>query len=85
MKTVKTQFKYADSTTRLYAFDCDDSLAAGVKDKVIAINTSLAGGTDDGLSTFFVSDAGNNFVQISGATIESVYSEPVDIAPEDNS
>ena len=81
MKTVKTQFKYADDSTRLYAFNCDDSLAAGVKSKVIAINDSLAASTAGGLESFFVSDAGENFVQISGATLESVYSEPLTIAP----
>lgn len=81
MKTVKTQFKYADDTTRLYAFDCEDSLVAGVKPKVLAINDSLQGGTDGGLSTFFVSDAGENMAQISGVTIESSISTPVTIAP----
>lgn len=81
MKTVKTKFKYNDDTTRIYAFDCADSLAAGVKPKILAINSSLSAGTDDGLAEFFVSDAGENFVQISGATIESSTSVPVAIAP----
>ena len=81
MKTVKTQFKYADDSVRLYAFDCEDSLVADVKSKVIAINDSLAASTDGGLASFFVSDAGSNFVQISGATVEATYSTPIDIAP----
>lgn len=81
MKTVKTKFKYADDTTRIYAFDCADSLAAGVKPKIMAINSSLSAGTDGGLSSFFVSDAGENFVQISGATLESSTSTPITIAP----
>lgn len=81
MKTVKAQFKYADDSTRLYSFDCMDSLAAGVKGKIKAINASLTAGTAGGLSSFFVSDAGANFVIIDGATLESVYSEPITIEP----
>ena len=82
MKTVKTRFKYADDSTRIYSFDCEDSLASGVKSKILAINESLQASTDGGLSSFFVSDNGDNFVLISGATLESIYSEPVSIAPE---
>ncbi len=81
MKTVKTKFKYADDATRIYSFDCVDSLAADVKGKIQAVNASLSGGTAGGLSSFFVSDAGANFVIIDGATIESSYVVPVEIAP----
>lgn len=81
MRTVKLRFKYADSDTRLYSFDCEDSLAADVKYKIIDINDSLEASTDGGLSSFFVSDAGENFVLISGATVESSSSEPLTIAP----
>lgn len=81
MQTVKTRFKFEDDTTRLYSFDCDDSLAADVKQKIKSINTSLIGGTDGGLAEFFVSDAGEDFVLIDGATIESSTVEPLIIAP----
>ena len=80
-QTIKTKFKYADDSTRIYAFDCEDSLVAGVKLKILAINESLIGGTDGGLSSFFVSDAGENFVLIDGATIESSTVVPLIIAP----
>jgi len=81
MRTVKTRFKYEDDSTRLYSFDCDDSLAAGVKAKIIAINDSLEASTAGGLESFFVSDNGDNLVLIDGATIESVVSTAVIIAP----
>lgn len=81
MRDVKLRFKYADNSTRLYNFDCEDSLAADVKYKIIDINDSLEAGTDGGLSSFFVSDSGENFVLISGATVESSVSEPITIAP----
>ena len=81
MKDVKMRFKYADDSTRLYSFDCDDSLAAAVKFKIINVNDSLQASTDGGLSSFFVSDNGSNFVLIDGATIESSSSVPIAIAP----
>lgn len=81
MKTVKTRFLYADSDTRLYSFDCEDSLAPDVKDNIKAINSSLKAGTADGLEDFFVSDAGEDFVLIDGATIESSTVTPLTIAP----
>lgn len=43
--------------TRRYKFDgVPDSSLAGVKSAILAINASLAGGTDGGLKDFFRSD-----------------------------
>lgn len=81
MKTVKTRFLYADSATRLYSFDCQDQYAIDVKDVILEINASLKASTDGGLSSFFVSDDGENFVLIDGATIESSEVVPLTIAP----
>lgn len=81
MKNVKLRFKYDNASTRLYNFDCEDSIVAGVKDKILGVNASLRASIDGGLSEFFVSDAGSNFVIIDGATIESSTSEPLTIAP----
>ncbi len=81
MRTVKTKFKYADDSTRIYTFDCEDSLAPDVKDHILEINASLQASTDGGLASFFVSDNGDDFVIISGATIESSESVPIEIAP----
>lgn len=81
MKTVKTRFKYDDDSTRLYTFSCEDSLASGVKAKILAINDSLEASTAGGLESFFVSDAGGDLVLIDGATVESVVSTAIIIAP----
>ena len=78
-KTFKATFKYADDTTRIYDLEVDDSLAAGVKQNVINFNASLAGGTAGGLSTFFVSDGGENLLMISEAKLISTITTPVSI------
>ena len=78
-KTFKATFKYADDTTRIYDLDVDDSLAAGVKEKVIAFNASLTGGSAGGLSSFFVSDSGENLKIISEAKLISTNEIPVSI------
>ena len=78
-KTFKATFKYADDTTRIYDLDVDDSLAAGVKQNVINFNTSLIGGTAGGLSSFFVSDSGENLKIISEAKLISTTEIPVSI------
>ena len=57
---VQLTFGYNESNqTRTYAFDVAESIAADydtIKNKVKAINASLAAGTDDGLADFFVAD-----------------------------
>ena len=78
-KTFKATFKYADDTTRIYDLEVDDSLAAGVKQNVINFNASLTGGTAGGLSTFFVSDGGENLLMISEAKLISTIITPVSI------
>lgn len=79
MKTVKTKFGYADDTSRVYSFDVEDSLSAGVKPKILGINESLAAGTAGGLSSFFVSDSGANFLKITEASIEEEIKTALDI------
>ena len=61
-----TGYENSDAS-RQYTFDCAASLVSGVKAKVKAINSSLAGGTDGGLSSFFVDDDGNGLATISSA------------------
>lgn len=57
---VQFTFAYnASEQTRTYAFDVAESIAADtatIKQKIQAINASLAAGTDDGLADFFVAD-----------------------------
>ncbi len=43
--------------TRKYKFEnLTSEQCAGLKAKVLALNASISGGTDDGLSDFFISD-----------------------------
>ena len=69
-RTCKLTFGYADSDQkRQYAFDIASSLRSGVKAGVKAVNQSLAAGTAGGLSSFFVSDEGDNFTMITAAQL----------------
>lgn len=79
MKTFKATFKYEDDTTRIYDLDVQDSLAAGIKDKVVAFNASLTSGTSGGLDDFFVSDSGASLEYISEARLVSVIETPISI------
>lgn len=71
--SLNMKFAYHNTEqTRSYKFDgIADSLVAGIKDKIIAVNNSLAGGTAGGLSSFFVSDDGDFLLKISEAEIRS--------------
>jgi len=56
--TVKLTFGYegTDFTRNLTIGNVADSVLPNVKTKIKAINASIVGGTDDGLSTFLRSD-----------------------------
>lgn len=65
--------------TRNIAMSVEDSTAASVDtitNKIDAINASLAAGTDDGMSTFFLSDdydgVGGTLARIKSAQVETV-------------
>lgn len=49
----------------------NDAALATVRNKVQAVNDSLSGGTDDGLSTFFRADDGSTLNKISAFTVSS--------------
>ena len=77
---VKLTCSYSNTDlTHQYAFDCAESLVSGVRNKVKAINASLAGGTDGGMSTFFLSADGHNLTKISDARIVSLEEYPIDV------
>lgn len=76
------KFGYENSTeTKNYSMEIPENVTvdatyiAGIKERVNAINASLEGGTSDGLNTFFVDSANNNFAKISEARIETVTEE----------
>jgi len=63
--------------TRKYKLDdLEDSALEQAKEKILAINASLAGGNDGGLSEFFVADdfdgTNGKLKAISAAVIDSV-------------
>lgn len=77
--TVKMTLSYDDDDKRNYDFSCDENDLLAVKSKIVAVNTSLAGGTDDGMSDFFLSDNGGNLTKISAAQIISVEETVLDL------
>lgn len=69
MRTLQITLLYQDGETRTYAFVASGAVPNTVRTKIQAINASISEGTDDGLSTTFVSDYGGNLTRISGAKI----------------
>jgi len=81
--TAKLKFLYKDETTRNYDLEVDASLTSSIKEKVVAVNQSLTSGTDNGLSSFFVSNAGASLAKISEAQIISVTETVLDLGGDD--
>ena len=83
MANVQLTFSYADTEfTRLYDLEIDASLKADAKQKILGINQSLRAGTAGGLSSFFVSDSGDNFTLISAAKFVETTEEYIDLGGE---
>ena len=74
-------FGAEQESTRDYKFEVADSLASACKDKIKAINTSLMGGTDDGLAAFFLADNGTDaFSKVTYAELTSSTVQVLDIS-----
>lgn len=80
-KNLKMTFGYHETEdTRGYNFAVADSVtAADAKAAILAVNASLTAGTDGGLSSFFVSDAGDYFTLITDAQLETVNKTVLDL------
>lgn len=79
-KNLKLTFGYEDTEdTRQYNFDVADSVDATCKNSILAINNSLKAGTAGGLSSFFVSDNGDNFSLITAAQLEETETIVLDL------
>jgi len=63
--------------TRQYQFDVAESLAADVKDNILAINASLAASNSGGMHSFFLSDDGHNLKEITDAKLITVEEFPI--------
>lgn len=77
--SVKIKLLYTDSTNRDYEFSVSRDDMVDIEDNIIAINTSLASGTDGGLKTFFVSNGGASLSKISEAQIISINETVLDL------
>lgn len=63
-------FEDTDQTRIITFSDLKEALdPAETVDKIKAINSSLSGGTSDGLDTFFLSDEGDKFSEIISAQL----------------
>lgn len=88
--SIKLTFGYegTDFTRSFTMHNVDDSLVSGAKAKIKALNASLAGGTDDGLSDFFRSDDYDSesgigsFTGITAATIVTTETTHINLDEE---
>ena len=83
---LKMTFGYenTDFTRNLTIANVADSLTSGIKNKIKAVNTSLAGGTAGGLDSFFRSDDYDSEAGIgkfSGITAAQLESTTVTVIP----
>ena len=83
---LKTTFGYADTDfTRQYNWEVAESIQPEtLKAGVLAINQSLANGTAGGLSTFFLSDEGDNFVTIVSGQLEETDKTVLNLTDDDD-
>lgn len=83
--TITLGYTGTDFTRKIKLADLEAGALSSVKAKVLAVNASLAGGTDNGLSTFFLSDDYDaaqgigNFSSIVAAQVDSVETEILDL------
>ena len=78
--TIRATFAYEGTNfTRKYDLDIADDQIASAKAKVLAINASLEAGTAGGMSSFFVSDNGENMKEISALQLFTVTETVLDL------
>lgn len=79
--SLRLTFGYEDSEQkRNYTFSgVKSSVMPDIKDKVEAINASLAAGTDTSLAAFFTDNDGNNFKKIEQAVLTVTTETPLDL------
>ena len=76
--TLKLTYNGTEFTRSVKLTDVSTDALPDVKDKIIAINASLASGTDDGMAQFYVSDDNDlsqnigTLKKITSATIECI-------------
>ena len=72
--TLTLGFEDTDFTRQLKFDNLPDTalVVNTLKERILAVNESLSAGTAGGLSTFFLSDEGDNFTGIVAAKTDSV-------------
>lgn len=72
--TLTLGFEDTDFTRQLKFENLPDTalVVNTLKSRILAVNESLSAGTAGGLSTFFLSDEGDNFIGIVAAKTDSV-------------
>ena len=79
--TLTLGFEDTDFTRQLKFDNLPDTalVVNTLKERILAVNESLSAGTAGGLSTFFLSDDGDNFTGIVAAKTDSVTETVLDI------
>ena len=77
--TLTLGYEDTDETRDLKIDNVSVASLSGVVNKVKAINASLEAGTDGGLSTFFLSEDGDNFNSIVSATATVQETTPINL------
>ena len=83
-RSLRLKATYEDTDfTRDYIFtDFPQSVIPDIKDKVNAINASIAAGTDSGMADFFTSNNGDRLAKITEAVLTRTTETPLDLGGE---
>lgn len=82
--TLTLGYANTDFTRKITFGGLSADVLTAVKANILAVNSSLEGGTADGLDTFFLSDTGDNFTGIVAAQYETVETTDISLTEVNN-